>query len=170
MPRSTRNNHYPDPPPPAKRPTRTSSTKTTREDVVATTPSVKSSVPNEDDIDSIPIARIVKESAPLRKCICREHSGDTRGCPVHPYNENWNVDEQPAAANTVIVASTERNNVVTDALIALNNDAAADDDDDDNDDDGTIPVVSVLNENDDEGKYNDSEDEYKDNRGRRGRG
>ena len=121
--------------------------------------SAKLSVPNDDDIDSIPIARTVKESAPLRKCVCKDHSGDTRGCPVHTYNANWNVDAEPAPASTVVVASTERNNVVTDALIALDDNAA-----DDDYDNGTIPVASVLeNENDNEGKYDESDDEYKDN-------
>ncbi len=150
MPRSTRKNNYPDPPPPA--------TKTDHQDVVVTKESAKLSVTNDDNIDSIPIARIVKESAALRKCVCREHSGDTRGCPVHTYNANWNIAAEPAPASTVVVASTDHNNVVTDALIALNDDA------DDDDDDGTIPVASVLeNENDDEGKCDKSDEEYKDN-------
>ncbi len=42
----------------------------------------------EDDVN-IPVASIVRQFPPSRKCICKSHSGDTRGCPVHHYNAIW---------------------------------------------------------------------------------
>jgi hypothetical protein len=99
------------------------------------------------------------------------HSGDTRGCPLHPFNANWDLAENVVANHP---STTDRNMVITSVLLAHNANA-----DDNDDDDGTIPVASVLeshNGDDDEsfrvddnvevlGKSANSDNEYKDNDG-----
>ena len=125
---------------------------------------------DEDDNASKPIACIVNEAPPPRKCICSEHSGDTHGCPLHPFNPNWELADNVVVNRPTIMSVLIAHNAKSDE----NND---DDDDNDDEDDGTIPVATVLeshNDDDDEsfpvdedvqvlGKSSNSDDEYKHN-------
>lgn len=44
---------------------------------------------DDDDDANIPVAIIVRQVPPSHKCICKNHSGDTRGCPIHRFNTIW---------------------------------------------------------------------------------